>query len=201
MRGDPSLREAVTAWEQRLYPLVEAVPPVTPPKRVVAPHRAASGGSGRPITVVGASGFLEAVWDHCRCMGVAVGHLPGLPGLGAPADGTLRGRAQQSTGPTTIWVLTAGSLEEPVQVSVLQPQPLPETQAFELWLLPGEGKPPRSLGLLPDRGSGRLTLPQDVRTALSRGAALAVSLEPAGGSPTGQPRGPVLYQGQWARLG
>lgn len=31
---------------------------------------------------------------------------------------------------------------------------------------------------------------------LQRGAALAVSVEPPGGSPTGQPTGPVTYQGK-----
>jgi anti-sigma-K factor RskA len=33
------------------------------------------------------------------------------------------------------------------------------------------------------------------------GAALAISLEPAGGSPTGLPTGPVLYQGAWIPVG
>ena len=32
-------------------------------------------------------------------------------------------------------------------------------------------------------------------------AALAVSLEPPGGSPTGKPTGPVLYQGRLLALG
>jgi anti-sigma-K factor RskA len=31
---------------------------------------------------------------------------------------------------------------------------------------------------------------------LARARGLAVSLEPAGGSPTGQPTGPVVYQGR-----
>ena len=72
---------------------------------------------------------------------------------------------------------------------------LPATEAgksLELWILPPSGNP-RSLGLLANR---RLSLPLDGTAAadLAQGA-LAVSLEPAGGSPTGLPTGPVLYSG------
>jgi anti-sigma-K factor RskA len=43
-----------------------------------------------------------------------------------------------------------------------------------------------------------LTAPSGV--ALAEIPALAVSLEPAGGSPTGQPTGPVLYSGRIERM-
>jgi anti-sigma-K factor RskA len=65
-------------------------------------------------------------------------------------------------------------------------------KSLELWILPPSGNP-RSLGIIP---GGQISLPLDRQAAadLARGA-LAVSLEPAGGSPTGQPTGPVLYSG------
>ena len=65
-------------------------------------------------------------------------------------------------------------------------------QDMELWLLP-PGEAPRSLGLLTPAGGERDLAREDLETLA--GAALAVSLEPAGGSPTGQPTGPVLYHG------
>lgn len=59
----------------------------------------------------------------------------------------------------------------------------------ELWLI-ADGKPV-SLGIFPKQAvSQRRTLPQGVRVAA--GATIAVSLEPKGGSPTGQPTGPVI---------
>ena len=73
--------------------------------------------------------------------------------------------------------------------------PIPD-RAFELWALPGAGAAPVSLGLLPAQGEAVLTLSPQVRPLLERGAALAVSVEPPGGSPTGQPTGPVVYQGK-----
>ncbi|GHE04262.1 hypothetical protein U879_00320 [Defluviimonas sp. 20V17] len=64
---------------------------------------------------------------------------------------------------------------------------------YELWLIDRSGAPV-SLGLL--RGHlYRAAVP-----ALPPGAELAVSLEPMGGSRTGQPTGPVLVKGVVARL-
>lgn len=70
-------------------------------------------------------------------------------------------------------------------------------QSYELWLLPEEGGAPISLAVL-----GSL----DVRFELTEahiphvrsGAKLAVSVEPAGGSPTNAPTGPVILVGRIA---
>jgi anti-sigma-K factor RskA len=71
-----------------------------------------------------------------------------------------------------------------------------EKQVFELWGLPKEpGGAPKSLGLLPLRDKGTIKLAAAADQTLSDFPALAVSLEPAGGSKTGLPTGPVLYSG------
>ena len=71
-----------------------------------------------------------------------------------------------------------------------------EKQVFELWGLPKEpGGAPKSLGLLPPRDKGTIRLAAAADQTLSDFPALAVSLEPAGGSKTGLPTGPVLYSG------
>jgi anti-sigma-K factor RskA len=62
------------------------------------------------------------------------------------------------------------------------------------------GAPPESLGVIPDSGVGRVALPAPPDIALADVPALAVSLEPAGGSPTGAPTGPVLYTGKVERF-
>jgi anti-sigma-K factor RskA len=59
------------------------------------------------------------------------------------------------------------------------------------------GGTPRSLGLFPSERSGTATslvLSHDIAERLANGT-LAVSLEPSGGSTTGQPSGPVLFSG------
>ena len=61
---------------------------------------------------------------------------------------------------------------------------------YELWLVAKDGRAPVSLGLLPK--NGKLVLPRAAIIDKVEIAALAVSLEPLGGSPDGKPS-VVLY--------
>jgi anti-sigma-K factor RskA len=70
----------------------------------------------------------------------------------------------------------------------------PEEKSLELWLVPGNS-PPKSLGVFQPGESGELVIPADLRSSLNEGALLAVSLEPFGGSPTGQATGPIIASG------
>ena len=86
-----------------------------------------------------------------------------------------------------------------LQVEALALAAVTSAQDLELWAIPPGGKP-ISLGLVPAVGNGRIQLSETQRALLGVPLTLAVSLEPHGGSPTGQPTGPVLYQGQLASL-
>lgn len=66
-------------------------------------------------------------------------------------------------------------------------------RVLELWLIAGDN-PPVSLGVLPDAVSTDLPLSADI-IAVLEGGTLAISDEPPGGSPTGQPTGAVLAVG------
>jgi len=69
-------------------------------------------------------------------------------------------------------------------------------RSYELWLIAGRATPPKSLGVV---GSDEFTerpLPVNVDVDALRSFTFAVSLEPAGGSPTGAPTGPVLFTGK-----
>jgi anti-sigma-K factor RskA len=69
----------------------------------------------------------------------------------------------------------------------------PAGRDYELWALP-QGGAPVSLGVLPYReGTQRRSLTALQLRALASAAQLAVSIEPAGGSPTGQPTGAVVF--------
>jgi anti-sigma-K factor RskA len=79
-----------------------------------------------------------------------------------------------------------------LRVTALGAMPSNPQQAFELWALPRDGQSPVSLGLLPRNGHAALTLNPAQSTAILAALRLAVSIEPAGGSPTGAPTGPVI---------
>ncbi|MER8375137.1 anti-sigma factor [Mesorhizobium sp. M1406] len=65
---------------------------------------------------------------------------------------------------------------------------------FELWVIEGKN-PPVSMGVIPAGATARIIVPAASQQKLAQGAVLAVSVEPPGGSPTGQPTGPVVAAG------
>ncbi|MER8463148.1 anti-sigma factor [Mesorhizobium sp. M1396] len=65
---------------------------------------------------------------------------------------------------------------------------------FELWMIEGKN-PPVSMGVIPAGATARIIVPAASQQKLAQGAVLAVSVEPSGGSPTGQPTGPVVAAG------
>jgi anti-sigma-K factor RskA len=73
----------------------------------------------------------------------------------------------------------------------LAPVSVQPDRSLELWALPPSGAP-RSLGVISASGSTVVRRGQ----VLQGTSALAVTLEPPGGSPSGAPTGPVLYVGK-----
>jgi anti-sigma-K factor RskA len=72
--------------------------------------------------------------------------------------------------------------------------PAAPDKSYELWLVNAALGDPRSLGVV----SAPLTVSRNLHVYdpdVIQNSALAVSLEPAGGSPTGKVTGPVLYSG------
>jgi anti-sigma-K factor RskA len=68
--------------------------------------------------------------------------------------------------------------------------------AWELWMLPGGDQKPVSLGLITTHETQVVKIPEALAVKLDAAQGLAMSVEPAGGSPTGSPSGPVLYAGE-----
>lgn len=66
---------------------------------------------------------------------------------------------------------------------------------FELWLIAPHAAP-RALGVVGEREFTQAPLPADFDPDAMRAATYAVSFEPAGGSKTGAPSGPILFTGQ-----
>ena len=114
------------------------------------------------------------------------------PPAAHPVRAALRGNGLDSDGP----LILRRSVGADGRSLVLKPLDVPAieaTRALELWAVPSDGAP-RSLGLVSaDQGAV-------IRRAglLTGTAAFAVSLEPAGGSPTGAPTGPILSLGRVA---
>ena len=92
-------------------------------------------------------------------------------------------------------VVTAGRNSSDLWVKSLDPAIHVAGKSLELWALPA-GQAPKSLGLV--AAADKVTaikLAAAADRSLGDVPALAVSLEPPGGSPTGAPTGPVLFSG------
>jgi anti-sigma-K factor RskA len=70
----------------------------------------------------------------------------------------------------------------------------PEEKSLELWMVPATGRP-KSLGVFQPGEGGELVIPANMRSTIGDGTTFAVSLEPFGGSPTGQVTGPIVASG------
>lgn len=69
-----------------------------------------------------------------------------------------------------------------------------EGRDFELWVIEGQ-EAPASLGIIPTGSNVHLAVSDAISDKIESGAVFAISMEPAGGSPTGQPTGPVVASG------
>lgn len=185
LRNDENLRAEVLAWQERLMPMAEALSPVTPPRRVWRGIQSRLGMRSPRFTGL-------AFWRGLSLISTAIAallfmYLSLAPRMTTEAYVAVIADAQARPA----WLVDAR--DGKLTVKALTPRTLAANQALELWLLPEGGKPV-SLGLMPVSGSKQSTLLSAVQKQFANTPAVAVSLEPAGGSPTGQPTGPVLYQ-------
>jgi anti-sigma-K factor RskA len=193
----PALRQAAQRWQERLLPLASSVAPVAPPPHVWAGIEARLF-SGAPVPR----------WWHALALWRGLSALATTAALALLVVATHTPPAQA---PTVVLLAAqpgaAGAIPASFVVGlsadgralVLKPLNAPAlgaalspSQALELWSVPAQGGP-RSLGLV--HADQATTLLLQARGALPT-TAFAVSLEPAGGSPTGAPSGPVVSLGQ-----
>jgi anti-sigma-K factor RskA len=201
-RGDAVLGGAMRAWEDRLSPLAESVPPVEPPERVwsgILAHidRAATGSASERRTVWA----TVSLWRGLALTGFATAIALALvllsPPLEHPQATLVAVLAGQDAKPA--FLASADRNGRLLTIKAVAPLSPGADRSLQLWALPTTGNP-RPLGLVPASGVVQIALPVDAGTALQNIPALAVSLEPRGGSPTGLPTGPVLYSGPVERL-
>lgn len=191
MVADAALRRAVAEWETRLAPLNEAVAPVTPRRQVwrsisaqlrtLRPAPSPWGWHGLAFWRVLAGGMATAA-VVLAVVSVQLARQPVRVQYVA---------VLQDPAAKVAMVVSAAGDDGKLRVHALQ-DGIPSDRDLELWALPAGGKP-QSLGLVGHRGSAELAA---TARRLANVPALAISLEPKGGSPTGQPTGPVLYSGK-----
>jgi len=189
--AEPELRALYAAWAEDFAQLAEDIPPETPPAQVKTlieselfdtPRHSiwswlglAAIGGGLAVAALALAVFLGADF---------LNDGPGAPDYVAEItaeDGSLTIEAAYHAGEARLVLERRAGAARP-------------GRALELWLIDGDAAP-ASLGVLPDDPHAVLEVAEGHRAAMPN-ATLAISDEPAGGSPTGLPTGDVLAAGQ-----
>lgn len=186
----------VAAWEQKLAPWAAEIAEVAAPPQVWDHIAAALPAQPAPGTGLWQNlafwrGFSLATGAlAAACVGALI-YLGNAPQK-APLVASIEGGGHRH------FVATLDAKRGSVAV-VPAAYSADATREPELWLIPADGKP-RPLGMLrADRGI-TIIIPNDLAALAVSNAVLAVSLEPPGGSPTGQPTGPVIATGKLTTL-
>lgn len=191
MRSDRAVAEEVARWEDAITPLAERFAPVEPPKRVwsgieerLRPRAAppAGGGFWRSFGMVagGLASVLLAFFVYISS---------------GPRGEPLFVAVLADTAPRMVVSMHQPDL---LRVRVVKPWGGMEKQSLELWAMPAKGGAPRSLGLVTNAMGDTMIKIAGSDPRVQGVNALAVSMEPMGGSPTGQPTGAVICQGMIA---
>ncbi|WP_456022979.1 anti-sigma factor [Pseudomonas protegens] len=189
---DAVLRAEVAQWQESLATLTEALPEHPVPDRVW--HGITARIEPQVLHVPKKRPF----WNWLRVT-AALCSIVVLVFLGS-----LYNRDDARYRATLLTADAQPALKVEAHADYLQVEPLTlaavdADRSLELWAIPADGKP-ISLGVIPAGGKGKVELSEVQKALIDKPIALAVSLEPKGGSPTGQPTGPVLYQGALAGL-
>lgn len=200
LRSDPAFRALVEDWQAQLAPLDDETAAVTPPTAVwtqiaaeIAPTRPVVAASPKPSLWNSLALWRGAALAGTAAAAVAVtqiGSPPPVPGMP----------------PQVLVAALAGADGKPLLSAAYDPLRgavvlTPATQrddvgkSPELWVIEGD-KPPRSLGVIDIHGPNAHAISSKRLAGLAAGSALAISIEPLGGSPTGQPTGPIVATGK-----
>lgn len=206
---DVALRHSISAWEARLSPLGEVVTGMQPPARVWKRVQADLGHVERTEAAAPAGeSQVRRIWNSIRLwravalatsfatIAVVALNLSVLSPVGTPPGAKPAYIAAAITGDNGLprWTMTIDTARREIVVVPAVALQVSDSASTELWLIPENSKP-ISLGVFSSDRSTSIALSKENAAKLNVRAVLAVSVEPKGGSPTGQPTGPVVGKG------
>ena len=194
--SDPAVAAQIEGWQVRLAPLAALAVPRRPPPELWRRLALATGIDDTQARRRSRRGPERGLWDSlgfwrfgtlgATAAAAAMAFLLLRPP--PPAQPDFLAALSPAGSPGATFLVRIGPDGSAAIVATVPPDQAPG-RALQLWALPAGGTVPISLGVLPPDGRAQLRAPAQA------GTQLLLSDEPAGGSPTGQPTGPVRYQG------
>lgn len=199
---DAKVQEAVQYWESQLNVMATSIKPIDPPASVWKKIELTLGFTNdlSPSQVpseIRKQPSANKSWKAISGLAVAASLVMSImfyqysTDFTSPKSVAVFANAEQQT----LWSVDVRKNN----LFIRSTQNLPKRPAndYELWIVPASGSAPISLGLLQQEGT--FTLPKPELFDEVEIAALAVSIEPKGGSPTGAPT-EVLFTTELALL-
>lgn len=193
---------AVELWRRRLLPLAQEIAQREPPPHVWAQIRSAlqfdAPAAGRPRDarpgIWGSLPFWHRLSLATSALAAAcIVALLLLVRHPAPAVPYMASTLTQTDGRIG-WTATMDIEKARLIIVPGAPQSFTTGRAPELWLI-AKGEKPIAVGMISAGRPVTLPLGPALLSRVGPTAVLAVSVEPPGGSPTGQPTGPVIATG------
>lgn len=196
---EPDLDAAIIDWERRLSPLAVTAKPVAPPAGLFDKIERRLDGRGAADAAIELATVRRQL-HRWRRIGMAASALAAalLVAVG------VREAARQETPQTFVAVfakddiLPAFYMTFDLQRRELTIRPVDAQRqpgkTYQLWIASDQlGPAPRSLGLVDETLAPTTKVLSQYDQGLLQRATFGVSLEPAGGSPTGRPTSPALH--------
>lgn len=192
---DRAFAREVAAWQMHFAPLVDEIEAVDPPLYLWPRIRTAVFGRERGGGLFESIGFWR--WLSAGAGALAVAALAAVfvmsrPAPTPPPAAAMVAKINLDDGRPAF--LATIDLERGTMLVLPISAAIPADKVPELWLIP-PGDVPHSLGVVDVSHPVSITIPAALRAMVGLKAAVAISVEPPGGSPTGQPTGPVIAKG------
>jgi len=208
MAAEPRFAREVEAWQERLYPMADAVKAVEPPAHVWPLISRGLGPVGAKVVdlaqrraVVFLRGWAVAASAIAAVSLLFLGVRPNLapPVVTPPAPAAQPLLVAELTDTNGRGFITA-TFDPATGVLHTTPTtalPVPKTRSPELWLIPADGTP-RSLGVIDTTHATTVKVSDALRPGAKAQAVLAITLEQSGGSPDGKPHAKPTWVGKMA---
>jgi len=196
---------AVELWQRRLIPLAMRLPEVAPSEEVWARIQQAlrwraSGEARQPPGLWSSVRFWQWIGAGASVVAVAcIVMLLIVPARQPPvaSSGVLMVSSIRQDNGVADWTATVDLDRRQIVVVPAASANIAADRSTQLWLIPAGGAP-ISLGVFKPGTVTVLPLGATLLARLGPAALLAVSVEPAGGSPINRPTGPVIAKGALA---
>jgi anti-sigma-K factor RskA len=184
LKTSPALRAAVSQWESLLTPMASSVPALTPPRRVWQNIQKRIHGDAGAVARSGwwySLGFWRATTGFALAAVLALGLVMTIPD-GVPTADEAR----------MVVVMDDMQTRSPAMTVSWEPGGS-DSRMLRLRVI---GHAEISLGLITTHELQTLRVPEQLAPELDDAWGLGMTVEPAGGSPSGAPTDQMLYMGE-----